>query len=264
MAERIQRGIDLGGTKVLILDRQGSAESRRQFPTGPQFTPGDLAALLEALPPAVTTGLAAPGIVDATGWIRDCDVLPHFTGWTPPFDAVLNDGEAALVSAMPSMPGNSVTMVVGVGTGIVSALQVNGVRLRTLRPFAGEFGHMPLGRGGSLDALASGAAILKKTNLSADQIHLRLAAQDPTTTSVIQSAGEALGLGIATLIQVIHPSAIGLYGGTFRYPGYRETALQAIAQFTDSALHQQCRVTLLADPETVVARGALAAAGQRS
>ncbi len=256
----LHRGVDTGGTKLLILDRSNGSEVRHQFATGPSFRPVDLLDILAELPPADTTGLALPGLVDASGVVQDCDVLPAFSGWAPPPQlTALNDGEAALVSTLPT--ADPITMVVGAGTGIVSSLQMNGVRLRTLRPFAGEFGHMPLGSlGRTLDSAASGAAILKQAGLTGDEVCARLRAKDAAIIDIVHTAGEALGLGLAAIIQLIQPVSIGLYGGALRYPCYLEAALRTAHRNTDPLLRSQCRIELLPDPDTAVARGALKAA----
>lgn len=263
----LRRGIDLGGTKLLILDQDAAAGEPprvRRYATGPAFTPADLIALVEALPAAACTGVAVPGLVNGSGEVAESDVLPAFTGWSAPSGwRILNDGEAGLLSTAPF--AHEVSMVVGVGTGIVSSLQVGGRRLRGLRPFAGEFGHMPLGTSGqTLDDAASGAAILRRAGGAAPEaIHTALReGQAPHLREILREAGEALGAGLAMLIQVIHPEWIGLYGGTLQYPGYLDAALQATLRLTDAGLRRQCAIEMLPDPHTAVARGALRAGAE--
>ncbi len=254
---RIHRGIDLGGTKMLVLDECGGTERRYDFATGREFGPDALERILATLPVAERTGLAVPGLVGGAGEVVESDVLPLFRGWRAPFAAVTNDGEAALLA---DEGGAAVRMVVGAGTGIVCALSVGGVALRRLRPFAGELGHVRLASGQTLDEAASGAAILRGAGVDGETLRARLAAGDKALERLIAEAGGAFAMGLAILVQVIQPETIGLYGGVLRYPGYLRAAMGQLAELTDPVLLAGCRVFEMPERETVVARGARKAA----
>jgi hypothetical protein len=73
---------------------------------------------------------------------------------------------------------------------------------------------------------------------------------------LITEAGSAFAMGLAILVQVIQPETIGLYGGVLRYPGYFRAAMAQLAELADPALLGGCRVFVMPEPETVVARGA--------
>lgn len=75
-------GIDLGGTKLLLLCEHAEAI----YSTGIGFTPDQLLAHLdnfitqnELMPSSI--GVAVPGLVSASGDIVLSDVLPAFNGW---------------------------------------------------------------------------------------------------------------------------------------------------------------------------------------
>lgn len=255
----IPLGVDLGGTKLLILASTPAGERTWKFPTGPQFTPDDLAAHLATvfaeLDPAETVyGLAVPGLVSPDGVIGPCDVLPLFNGWKPGAAAVLNDGQAALTAYAANREPDATLAVVGSGTAIAAAMQVSGHRIP-----ATELGYVPYGPQGTLDDAASGVALLARLNLSAGELAERLSRHDPAAVAAVRAAGDAFGAGLATLINLLRPERIGLYGGTLSYRGYLTAALAAVDRRALPALRSACRVELAPQPELIVARGALLA-----
>jgi predicted NBD/HSP70 family sugar kinase len=209
-------------------------------------------------------GVAVPGLVDGSGVVQDCDVLPRLVGWRPADDwqgtAVLNDGEAALVSVAADEPVEATVAAVGCGTGIVAALQVAGKRLRQFRPYAGELGIAPFGRQGTFDENASGSAVVRKLGLEPDEIVLRLEQGDARCATVIREAGEAFGISLVTILHLVHPEKIGLYGGTLRYRGYVDAALAALQRLAHPLLLPLCRVEVMEEAELIVAQGALRSA----
>ena len=136
-------GIDLGGTKLLLLCEHAEAI----YSTGIGFTPDQLLAHLDnfitqnELTPS-SIGLAVPGLVSASGDIVLSDVLPAFNGWQAaqalqPWCntvAVLNDIKAALIKEFSHASKDVTAGVVMVGTAIGAALMVQG------RPLTGTCG----------------------------------------------------------------------------------------------------------------------------
>ncbi len=252
-------GIDLGGTKLLILAETPAGQRTWKFPTGPGFTPDDfnahLATVLAELAPAeVSYGIAVPGLVAADGTIGPCDVLPLCNGWRPTAAAVLNDGQAALTAYAANAAPDSTLAIVGSGTAIAAAIQVAGRRIP-----ATELGYIPYGPQGTLDDAASGVALLARLELTAAELSERLSRHDPAAVAAVRAAGDAFGAGLATLINLFRPERIGLYGGTLSYRGYLTAALSTVDRRALPALRSACRVELAPQPELIVARGALLA-----
>ncbi len=242
-------GVDLGGAKLLVLAGTPAGERSWKFSTGPGFTPADftahLATILAELAPAeVVCGIAVPGLVAADGAIGPCDVLPLFTGWRPSAAAVLNDGQAALTAYAANAAPDATVAIVGSGTAIAAAIQVAGRRI---------------GPQSILDDVASGVALLARLNLTAAELAESLSRHDTVTIAAVRSAGDAFGAGLATLINLLRPERIGLYGGTLSYRGYLTAALSAVERRAVPALRSTCRVELAPQPELIVARGALLA-----
>lgn len=267
---RVHLGVDVGGTKMLVVSYADSGRSLFSFPTGPHCGPGAIAANLISVlsrfrgTHEIVLGLAVPGLIGHDGTIVECDVLPALKGWNPcrqspqlGLRSLLNDGEAALAAIAREAAPDATLAAVGSGTALVAAFQIAGVRLRTKRPYSGELGYLPFGAQGPLDAHASGAALLSKLQLTADQLTARLQQQDPAAVDAVRQAGAAFGTGLAALVNLFHPERIGLYGGTLDYPGYLDTALDTARRLSHPALGPLCRIEVVLDPQTVVANGAL-------
>ncbi len=276
MTEQLQIGIDIGGTKMLmVVVGKDGIQARQQISTGKQFSGRDAEIAIEefvrSIPiPCHSIGIAIPGLVDASGITIACDVLPHLVGWAPSvvFQSicpvcVLNDAEAALVRVVADLQPKSVAIVVMVGTGIGAAISVDGRILRGANGWAGELGSIPIAsNGATLDSQASGAAILQQLGLDADRLQSLIAAKDPIVLETIDRAGSALGLGLATLINLFNPEALELSGGTLRYRGYLDAALASAQQCTLPDLWAACTVRVSPHGGDLVALGAAHSARQ--
>jgi glucokinase len=262
-------GIDLGGTKMLLLAQNGNVRSRLQITTGDRFSGADgsaeIAKFIQTLPtPPTSIGIAVPGLVNPVGIVIACDVLPRLVGWRPSADLasicpvkILNDAEAALVQVVDDLQPQTVAIVVMVGTGIGAAICVNGRVLRGANGWAGELGSIPID-GDTLDRQASGAAILQRLEL--DRLITLVVAQDSIALQSIHRAGKALGMGLATLINLFNPEAIVLAGGTFRWQGYLEAALQSAEQHSLPDLWATCRIQTSPHGDELVGLGAMRSA----
>lgn len=267
---RIPIGVDVGGTKMLVVAYTDAGRRVWRFPTGvetgPEVIRGHLSAVLAELGPGIV-GFAVPGIIDHDGCIQDCDVLPLLRGWNPTREipglltaAVLNDGEAALASAAAGEPLSATIAAIGSGTGIAAAFQIAGKRLRQHRPYAGELGLAPFGLDGTFDDQGSGASLLRRLGLTAEEIAERMKRGDEHCIRAVEAAGRAFGASLVTVLHLMHPEKIGLYGGTLRFKGYVEAAMGAFQQRSHPLLRASCRVEVMTDTELVVANGALRAA----
>ena len=247
MENQLRVGIDLGGTKMLAISTSSDRQHRWQIATGKDFSAANaqaaIAQFIDTLPaPPRSIGIAVPGLVDRHGMVIACDVLPQLVGWQPTLSfpsigivSVLNDAEAALMRIVSQLQPRTVAAVVMVGTGIGTAIYVNGTVLRGAHGWAGELGSMPMGVDGkTLDNLASGAAILQQLDMDADRLSSLVDTNDVMALQAIELAGASLGRGLATLINLLNPESIVLAGGTLRWQGYlAAVALQCPAiQFT--------------------------------
>jgi predicted NBD/HSP70 family sugar kinase len=225
-----------------------------------------LRARLAGATPIDAIGIAVPGLVE-DGTVVMCDVLPGLAGWQPatafasltPQVLVLNDAKAGRVEALAGRPADASLVLVMVGTGIGAALVARGEPLDGASGWAGELGSIPVETADGvarLDDVASGSAILRALQLDAATLHARLAADDARARHVVTQAGRALGLGLATLVQLLNPDAIVLAGGTLRYAGYLEAARESLDRWALGPLRAACRIDVPHDGHLLVCRGA--------
>ncbi len=275
MSERPLLGIDAGGTKLLLLAQWSDHRDVDRVPTGSAFTGRHLDAEIDRFVSALGTapvgaGVAVPGLVAADGSVQTCDVLPLLVGWRAEALGrlcpvrLLNDVAAASLEELHDLPAGSTAAVVMAGTGIGAAFVADGRPFRGARGWAGELGSIPIaGPEGvaTLDQLASGAAILKRLGGGAGSVLTRAAAKDPAVLQALRVGGEALGLGLATVIDLLNPSVVAVGGGSLELPGYLEAAVESAARHSMPELWKVCEVRRVRQGELTAALGALRAIG---
>jgi predicted NBD/HSP70 family sugar kinase len=183
-------------------------------------------------------GVAVSGDVDRAsgvvryspflGW-RDvplAELLDEATGLTATLE---NDVKALAVAEQwfGEGVGASSFALVTVGTGIGSALVVNGGLVRGAHGVAGEIGHVPVDGGpschcggrGCVEAIASTEAILTRARLvtgeallSMDDAVTRARGGDEPLREVFAAAGHAIGLGLAALVNLFGPERVVVSG----------------------------------------------------
>lgn len=271
-------GIDIGGTKLLMIARPdgGSELIVSRVPTGPTATADTIETAVRAfiadndlVPTAI--GIAVPGFV-ADGKVTDCDVIPALSGWQgPDLDiphVLVHDIRSALAHEAAELPSTATAVTVLCGTAVGSACLHHGTVLRGARGWAGELGYLPMMTPTGtrrLDDLAGGAALVQATDRTPADIHAALAAGDSAVATAVTAAGEAFGLGLATVVNLYNPDAVRVAGGTLNYAGYWDAALAAARKHSIPEFWDACTVEQIRNPEFVVALGAqrLAEASER-
>lgn len=265
-------GLDLGGSKLLMVAEGRDGRVVARVPTGPSFDGPALQAAIEDFMAALgerpaAVGLAVPGLVGSGPLLQACDVLPALVGWRPaaPFASgppimMVNDAEAALFEECHDAPAEATAAVVMAGTGIGAAVLAHGRPLRGANGWAGELGSIPLAAGAesvrTLDELASGAALTKRLRLDGGAVRARIEAGDEVVLRAVGEAGAALGLGLATLIDLVNPALLALGGGLLDLPVYLEAALATAERHTLPDLWKACEVRKVRAGELVAALGA--------
>src|SRR5207244_1582700 len=116
---------------------------------------------------------------------------------------------------------------------------------RPRRGRAVERGSIPVAGPGLVstrDELASGAGLLRRLGGDAAEVLGRAAAGEPAVVAALRAAGEALGLGLATVINLLNPSLLALGGGALELPGYLDAALQEAERHSLPDLWRACEV----------------------
>ena len=224
--------VDLAGTV-----RHRLVEPGDQRLAGPQTTLaglGRLAARARALAEAdgltiAGAALAVPGLVADGGVVR---IAPNL-GWQdvtvgelPGGPAMMVDNEANLAALgelnLGGLPRDFIYVSgeIGIGAGIV----LDGSLYRGSRGWSGEIGHIPInpegpvcrcGARGCLERYAGQEAVLRAAG-AADVAGLASAATagEPTALAALTAAGTALGVAVATVVNLLDVRTIVL-GGTY-------------------------------------------------
>jgi len=196
---------------------------------------------------------------------------------------VENDANAAALGeyAMGSGRGSEVMVYTTVSTGIGGGIVLGGLLYRGVDGAAGELGHMVIrqggprchcGRLGCLEALASGTAIAREGRIAIEagrapllrpmvdqqggQVTAELVAEaasngDNDARAIVRDAGVALGLGLASIVDVLNPDVLVIGGGVAKIGSLfvepaEETLRRAI--FAKPALGVELRLAALDYP----------------
>lgn len=186
-------------------------------------------------------GIAVPGIVNYTsGYILGAS--PNLPQWekfslgdeiqeTLDIPVVVeNDVRAALIGEIyqGSCQQTQNAVLIGIGTGLGSAMIIDGKLIRGTHNAAGEMGYMVLSREqlsqnwhnkGALETHCSGSGLeqrylqLTNSSLTSNAI-FKLAEQgDFIAQSLVEELSDSLALGILNSIAITNPEKVVLYGG---------------------------------------------------
>jgi glucokinase len=266
----IVAGIDIGGTKIsaLLVDRAGtvlaSGTVRAPASEGGDAMSAAAAGLVRALQADVgaaiaAAGVGAAGVIDpVTGVITAAS--ESFTDWVgfPLADdlgarlgvgvAVDNDVNAFLHGEMSygAVAGSSDAIGIMLGTGVGGAIAIGGDVFVGPRGAAGEIGHTPgyseivctCGQRGHLETLASGRSIgarysERNGGISTDSalfVAEKARAGDAAAIATFDAAGEAIGMAIATAVNLLDVQDVVIGGGVRGAWDLLEPALNATLQ----------------------------------
>jgi glucokinase len=243
-------GIDLGATKIALglVDPQNRVVAQRRAPTAPRDGPAAaveriaqaVASLKQDLPAGVNlagVGICSPGPLDhITGVLLD---PPNLTGWVNvPLRQMLtdrlelpvtleHDAKAAALGEyhFGAGRGHADMVYIVVGTGIGSAIILDGRLHRGRHNAAGEVGHITIRAGGDpcscgncgcVESFAAGPAIARAYRrlqgiedqpdaaaIGAAEVVEHARQGDAHALAVLTDAGEALGTAVATLAMIL-------------------------------------------------------------
>jgi fructokinase len=246
-------GFDVGGSKIaaLALDPQGGEVARRRRDV-PRDYAGTLRALVQmvndlvgAHGPAVSIGIALPGMIGAGGELIRVVNLPWLQGRPLAADleravglpvAVANDANCFALSETVDGAATGAPVVFGaiLGTGVGGGIVVAGRPLTGANAIAGEWGHNPLplvapedgppvacgcGRSGCVETWLNGAALARDfagvAGRAVDGPEIaRLAAQgDAAALAALARYQRRLAIALASVVNLLDPDVIVLGGG---------------------------------------------------
>jgi glucokinase len=218
------------------------------YQAGPERVADDIAQMVETVRSSLGetglrgVGIGVPGYIDiAAGIVMEAANLPDFDGF-PIRDRIQqrlgtpilleNDANAAALGEKWMGAGKDVKdlILLTLGTGIGGGIVIDGKVMHGFRGMAGEFGHMtvfpdgnPCGCGnyGCLEKHASASAIAAMGRMmhfgreikSAADVYALAVQGNPRALSVFESMGRALGIALASLINIFNFPLYLLSGG---------------------------------------------------
>lgn len=267
---RLGIGIDLGGTKITFslfnLDAAILYEKREET-----YQTDDRHAFIDLLSNSIASfivesgieyrrigviGLATPGIIDISHGVV-LEGSPNLPDWSSlPLAAELtkrlslpvimeNDIRAALVGEMwcgKCRDSNSAALI-GIGTGLGSALLMDGKIIRGTRNAAGEIGYMIFNRDqlyknwrdkGCFESYCSGSGIsdrlreLTNQTLSLEKMMTHVREGDPLACALLDEMADYLAMGIINLVAVANLQKVILTGGVTHAAEHFLPRVQAI------------------------------------
>ena len=238
--------------RVAAVDQSGEIIDRTSEPAdyaaGPARVASSIADVIAVLRDRhgranlVGVGIGVPGYINIDdGIVVEAANLPGFTGF-PIRDRVQdhlgtpiileNDANAAALGELWMGAGKNVQdlILLTLGTGIGGGIVTNGQVLHGFAGMAGEFGHMTVfpdgnpcgcGNSGCLEKHASASAITAMARMmhlgheitSAADVHALAVAGNARALRVFESMGRALGIAIASLINIFNFPLYLLTGG---------------------------------------------------
>ncbi|MCI8554928.1 MAG: ROK family protein [Clostridiales bacterium] len=264
-------GVDIGGTKMLMLYPTENGYIEKKVPTGrdcpPQQLKAELDAFLAELPFAPDgVGMAIPGLVDDGHTVRISNVVPLLAGVTGEYFGAgrfpvrfLNDVKAAVLAEAAHYPADAVVAVIMAGTGIALGISDKGELSAGSHGFAGELGFSvtdtPEGVQ-TFDQLAGGGPLLQQAGCTPQELHERLARGDRAAVALIERAGMYFGLAMTNIMHLFDPDVLVVGGSTSTYPGYMEKALETADAHTLPDIRRGCTVARPRDMKRIAALGA--------
>jgi glucokinase len=248
-------GVDLGGTgtRIVVLDADGTARRETSRPTAAGISPTRAAAeLADSIAAAAAgfelraVGIGASGPVDRLGVIRNPDTLAAYSD-IPITDIISdrlgigcvidNDAVTAAIGEHNNGAGrgSDTLLVVTLGTGIGVALLCHGHAARTADGSHPEAGHLAVngpsapcycGLPTCWEQLASRTALDRLTDNRSTELAIKARTGDPDAAAVFDVYGRRVGTGLGTLLTLVKPDRVVIGGGAARYLDLAETGIR--------------------------------------
>jgi predicted NBD/HSP70 family sugar kinase len=187
----------------------------------------------------IGTAMGLPAPIDrTTGAVEEASILPGWVGVDAAGEAsrrlglpieVENDANLGALAELTwgAAKGSSDVVFLKVSSGIGAGLITGGKLQHGASGTAGEVGHMVLSEGGPvcrcgnrgcLEALASGPAVAdllassRREPVTTRQLLELCAAGDAAAVRLIADAGRAIGVGVASLCNILNPQSVVVGG----------------------------------------------------
>jgi predicted NBD/HSP70 family sugar kinase len=108
-----------------------------------------------------------------------------------------------------------------------------------------------------LDALAGGSFIAAGLGVPPGEMATLALKGDARVIAAIREGGTALGVGLATVIDLLNPSRLAVGGGALSLPGYWEAARAAAERHAIPEMFRACALSQVRAGARVAALGAI-------
>jgi len=268
-------GIDLSEYATFrgaVLDLDGQILHRAELPLA-GATGADATALVTALAdtlvaaatlPVLGMGVGSPGVVDLAGVVLSAPNL----GWVDePLQqamsvrfgvpvVVANDANVAALAEHSFGGADSDMMLIKVGHGVGAGLLLDGTPLFGSRFAAGEIGHVVVGTDGGAECVCGKHGCLE-TWLAVPRLEKAIAAAPDERTSILQQAGQRLGIALAPVVGALNLAEVVLSGPTSLLDGpLAQATIDTLRNRTMAEFHGDLMLRMTTLGEDIVMRGA--------
>lgn len=265
-------GVDIGGTKMHMLAVFNDEYIEKTVPTGTGATKAyikeEIDMFIADLPFEVEgLGIALPGLVKGDDYLISSDVLPSLDDLYSNYFTdgkyivkFINDVNAATLTEAANNKKADTVAVLMVGTGIALGVYSEGKLFTGANGFAGEVGYAYIPHKDKLerfDNLSSGRLILKKANVSPEELTNKINEGCKQSIKIVKEAGYYFGLLIGLVIQFYNPEVIVVGGSTIKYPYYLDEALKVVPNATLKDSYNAATIKQTEDMKNIVAKWAL-------
>lgn len=268
-------GIDLSEYATFrgaVLDLDGQILHRAELPLA-GATGADATALVIALAETLTAaatlpilgvGVGSPGVVDLAGvvltapnlgWVNEPLQEKLATRFGVPV-VVANDANVAALAEHSFGGADSDMMLVKVGHGVGAGLLLDGTPLFGSRFAAGEIGHVVVGTDGGAEC-ACGKRGCLETWLAVPRLEKAIAAAPGERTSILEQAGQRLGIALAPVVGALNLAEVVLSGPTSLLDGpLAQATIDTLRSRTMAEYHGDLTLRMTTLGEDIVMRGA--------
>ena len=268
-------GIDLSEYATFrgaVPDLDGQILHRAELPLA-GATGADATALVTALAdtlvaaatlPVLGMGVGSPGVVDLAGVVLSAPNL----GWVDePLQqamsarfgvpvVVANDANVAALAEHSFGGADSDMMLIKVGHGVGAGLLLDGTPLFGSRFAAGEIGHVVVGTDGGAECVCGKHGCLE-TWLAVPRLEKAIAAAPDERTSILQQAGQRLGIALAPVVGALNLAEVVLSGPTSLLDGpLAQATIDTLRNRTMAEFHGDLTLRMTTLGEDIVMRGA--------
>jgi predicted NBD/HSP70 family sugar kinase len=268
-------GIDLSEYTTFrgaVLDLDGQILHRAELPLA-GATGADATALVTALAdtlvaaatlPVLGIGVGSPGVVDLAGvvlsapnlgWVNEPLQEAMSTRFGVPV-VVANDANVAALAEHSFGGADSDMMLIKVGHGVGAGLLLDGTPLFGSRFAAGEIGHVVVGTDGGPECVCGKHGCLE-TWLAVPRLEKAIAAAPDERTSILQQAGQRLGIALAPVVGALNLAEVVLSGPTSLLDGpLAQATIDTLRNRTMAEFHGDLTLRMTTLGEDIVMRGA--------